>query len=489
VRESEREYVNEFPTPRQTLTRRALLRSAGAVAGLAAARFSMSPMHVGASDALALSSLTPAMTLSPPTATIPSSLFGMHIHRATAGTPWPHAPFKVWQLWDAGVMWPDLEPRRGAYQWTKLDALVALAQQHGVEPVLVLGLTPTWASARPEEVSDYGPGTSPAEPANIQDWTSYVTAVATRYRGRIRAFEIWNEPNCQYFSGNVMDIFRLTQVAHDALKRVDPAIQVVSPSFMNDPNYLDVFLGYGGGQYIDVLGYHFYTSPGPPEDMVPSVSRVKRVMANRGLATMPIWNTEIGWQSDNFVDDDQRMGFVGRTALINWALGIDRFSWYAWDNHDWCKLWMTEQDDATLAPGATAYATIQQWLVGSRMASCAKNADDTWTCTVIQPDGRTANIVWNSQRFLSFTAPPSWNVASVKSLNGGSRRIDLGERFMVGASPVLLESLVTAPGPRPAAPSAEPPIVPPSPPARSQPGSGGTMLPDPSPAGRRGRPY
>ena len=112
-----------------------------------------------------------------------------------------------------------------------------------------------------------------------------------------------------------MDIFRLTQAAHETLKRIDPTIQVVSPSFMNDPDYLDIFLGYGGGEYIDVLGYHFYTAPGPPEDMIPSMARVKRIMTNRGLAAMPIWNTEIGWQSDNFVDDDQRMGYVARTAL------------------------------------------------------------------------------------------------------------------------------------------------------------------------------
>ena len=307
--------------PHQTLTRRALLRGAGTAAGLGlAARFGMSPAHVGATNAI---------TLTPPTTTIPAALFGMHVHRATDGTPWPHAPFKVWQLWDAGVMWSDLEPRRGVYQWAKLDAIVALAQQHGVEPVLVLGLTPTWASSHPEQISNYGPGTSPAMPATMQDWTNYIAAVATRYLGRIRAYEIWNRTERPVLFGRSHRYFRLTQAAHDTLKRIDPTIQVVSPSFMNDPDYLDIFLGYGGGRYIDVLGYHFYTAPGPPEDMIPSAARVKRVMANRGLAAMPIWNTEIGWQSDNFADDDQRMGFVARTAITNWATGIDRFSWYA----------------------------------------------------------------------------------------------------------------------------------------------------------------
>lgn len=439
--------MNDFHAPRQTLTRRTLLHRAGAAAGLGlAARLGVAPIHVDAGGAMVL----PPSTLPlPPTAAIPPSLFGMHVHRATTSTPWPRTPFKTWHLWDANVMWPDLEPQRGVYQWSELDALVALAQQHGVEPILVLGLTPTWASARPEQVSDYGPGTSPAEPADIRDWTNYVTAVATRYRGRIRAFEIWNEPNAQYFSGSVQAIFRLTQAAHGVLKRIDPAIRVISPSFLNDSDYLNVFLGYGGGEYIDVLGYHFYTSPGPPEDMVPSVLRVKKVLANHGIATMPIWNTEIGWQSNNFVDDDQRMGYVARTALVSWALGIDRFSWYAWDNHDWCTLWMTERDDTTPAPAATAYTMIQRWLVGSRMTSCLKNDGGTWMCTLIQPGGRIANIVWNSQRSVPVRAPANWNTTSVQSLNGDFGRIEPGAWFMAGASPVLLETLVATPDPSP----------------------------------------
>ncbi len=424
--------MNGFRMPRRMLTRRALLRNAGIAAGLGlAGTFGVSPLPVGAADIL---------TLSPPTDAIPPTLFGMHIHRAATGTPWPPVPFKTWQLWDANVTWADLEPQRGVYRWAHLDALVALAQEHGAEPVLVLGMTPTWASSRPEQVSEYGPGTSPAEPANMQDWTNYVTAVATRYQGRIRAFEVWNEPNAQYFSGSVHAIFRLTQYAYNALKRVDPTIQVISPSFMNDPDYLDIFLGYGGGRYIDVLGYHFYTAPGPPEDMVATATRVKRVMANRGFARIPIWNTEIGWQSDNFVDNDQRMGFVGRTAMLNWALGIDRFGWYAWDNHDWCTLWMTERDDTTLTPAATAFATIQQWLIGSRMISCGRNAEDTWTCTLLQPGGRLGRIVWNTRRSIVFTVPASWSVASVRFLGGHLQAVEPGAQLAVGASPVMLDS-------------------------------------------------
>lgn len=419
--------------PRRRLTRRTLLRAAGAAVGQGiAARLMIAPSPVAAGA-------PNRVEFSPATSEIPRTFFGMHIHRALTDTPWPHAPFGTWQLWDADVMWPNLEPRRGAFQWERLDAIVSLAERHGVEPVLVLGLTPTWASARPEQVSDYGPGTSPAAPADIQDWVNYITAVATRYRGRIRAYEVWNEPNAQYFSGDVIGIFRLTQAAHGALKRVDATIKVISPSFMNDPDYLNYFLADGGAEYIDILGYHFYTAPGPPEDMVESVAKVRKVMANHGIAQMPIWNTEIGWQSDNFADDDQKMGYVARTALVNWALGIERFGWYAWDNHDWCTLWMTERDNATLAPGGIAFGTIQDWLVGARMVAATKDDQETWICTIVQPTGRTARIVWNAQQPRIFTPPAGWNVAVAQSLNGYRQLVSPGGKVTIGASPILLQ--------------------------------------------------
>ncbi len=139
--------------------------------------------------------------LTPPLAAVPRTFFGMHIHFAAWNTPWPKVPFATWRLWDSSVMWSEIQPQRGVYSWDLLDSLVNLAEKHGVEPALTLGMTPTWASARPSDGSDYGPQTSAAEPANMQDWVDYVTAVATRYKGRIHCYEMWNEPNGQYFTG------------------------------------------------------------------------------------------------------------------------------------------------------------------------------------------------------------------------------------------------------------------------------------------------
>src|SRR6266436_267609 len=95
----------------------------------------------------------PQEMLHPPTAPIPPTLFGMHIHRAATTTPWPPIPFGTWRLWDTYSGWPSLEPEKGKWNFQSADKLVELAEQHRVEVVFPIALSPTWASARPTEKS------------------------------------------------------------------------------------------------------------------------------------------------------------------------------------------------------------------------------------------------------------------------------------------------------------------------------------------------
>src|SRR5262249_17382382 len=158
-----------------------------------------------------------------------------------------------WRLWDAGVNWPDLEPNKGQWQFGRLDRFVALAHQHGTSILLPLGGSPWWASSRPQLASPYSPGFT-AMPANLDDWRSYVKTVATRYKGRIPAYEIWNEPNLNdFWSGTTAQMLTLTKEASEIIHSVDPSALVVSPSATADYGvpWLQEFLRQGGGQYVD----------------------------------------------------------------------------------------------------------------------------------------------------------------------------------------------------------------------------------------------
>jgi hypothetical protein len=407
---------------------------------------------LGAMVARLWSGLEPAQALTPPSDPIPASLFGLHIHHLTESTPWPAIPFGSWRLWDTYAAWPNVEPQKGRWDFSRLDQLVSQAESHGVEVLLPLGLSPAWASARPTESSGYGPGNA-AEPANLSDWQDYVRQVATRYQGRVHAYEIWNEPNLpDFFTGTTETMLQLAREAYPILKQVDAGVVVVSPSATGEPGvaWLDRYLKLGGGAYSDVIGFHLYVTPGAPEAMVELARRVQAVMAENRVAGKPLWNTEAGWFIENRLTKvhpgqggfsriltlDEASAYVARCYLLNWALGISRFYFYSWDSE---VGGLTEEDGKTLKPPSIAYAEIENWLVGARMISCVSDAQGTWICELGR-DRYRGWVVWNPARTAQFKIPEAWPVEQSRDLSGNRRPLRSHPVIPVGPSPLLLES-------------------------------------------------
>lgn len=383
-----------------------------------------------------------ASDLQPPKAAIPASYFGMHIHHLAdqVSTPWPNLPIPQWRLWDANVTWADLEPSKGQWRFEKLDASVSLAQQHGTGLLLTLGGCPTWASSRPQLKSSYSPGFS-AEPSNIEDWREYVRIVASRYKGRIQAYEIWNEPNwTAFWSGSMEQMLALTKEASEVIRKVDPKAIVLSPSPATSDGiaWLTEFLKKGGGQYVDVIAFHFYVGAQTllPEEMLPVIQRVQQVLAASGLGNKPVWNTETGWLPPaKFDSDELAAAFLARAYIVSWAAGIQRFYWYAWDNQ-YVTLVTYKVDTGTVTPAGHAYEIIQQWLVGTSMNSCAESGDHTWTCQLNRA-GKNQWIVWNTQGSSKFDVPPNWNVVSATRLLQESHPLK-GTTINIDPIPTLL---------------------------------------------------
>jgi hypothetical protein len=383
-----------------------------------------------------------APDLQTPTATVPASYFGLHIHHLDnpIPTPWPSMPVPAWRLWDAGVNWPDLEPNQGQWQFERLDRYVSLAQQHGTSILLPLGGSPTWASARPRLPSNYQPGFT-AEPANLDDWRRFVKTVVSRYEARIQAYEIWNEPNLtDFWSGTTDQMLALTKEASQIIHTVDPHAIVVSPSATAAYGipWLAEFLKKGGGQFVDVIGYHLYVDPHTlsPEDMLPLIQKVQRTMSENNLGNTPLWNTESGWLTPKRFDSEEvAAGFLARAYILAWAAGVQRFYWYAWDNRSLAIV--TYKEDAhTITPAGYAYKVMEQWLVGARMDGCTESADHTWTCQ-LNRSGKKEWIVWNPQANHKFDVPGAWHVTNVTPLLHD--RHSLNESSIdIGPAPMLL---------------------------------------------------
>jgi Glycosyl hydrolases family 39 len=388
---------------------------------------------------------------------IPKLFFGMHIHYLATTTPWPGISLGSWRLWDAFAAWPNLEPQKGKWEFAVLDKYVANAEQHHVDIFLPLGLSPGWASSRPGEKSGYEPGNA-APPADLDDWQTYVRTVATRYRGRIHNYEIWNEPNLkQFYTGSTEGLVQLACAAYQTLKQVDSSVIVSSPPFTGASglNMFDQYLKAGGGECADVIGYHLYVNPGPPEEIVLLIQQVERTMRNDGAGNKPLWDTETGWAVQNkegtvkaapgkgfnsfVLSPEQASAYLARTYILSWASSVSRLYWYAWDNG---VMGLTEKDGKTLKAPARAYAELENWLIGARMISCASDSNGTWASEITRDDGYHGWILWNPDRYLQFPIPGDWRIQNVRDLQGGTQKLNKDSIVQIGPTPILLENTI-----------------------------------------------
>lgn len=389
--------------------------------------------------------------LIPPATPVPREFFGLHIHRAFSSTPWPPVPFGSWRLWDARVHWPQVELRRNEWQWDILDREVELAEKHHVDLLLPFGETPTWAAAAPSQPATGRfrggglRGEIVGDVGDLEDWRTFVRTQAMRYKGRILYYEIWNEPNlpAQRDIGTPERMLTLAREAYVILKQVDPNIKVISPSPVN-PNgldWLDRYLELGGGKYADIIGYHFYVRT-RPESMLELILPAKEIMRKHGVGDKPLWNTESGWiRNELTVPIDpvaQAPGWTARAYILNWAAGVQRFYWYAWDDDGHDSIPFTEEDQATATISAYAYREVQKWLIGSRMESCERQSEGTWTCRLTRESGPAAWILWNEDHTSKFDVPKAWGIQTLTKLSD-ERSAWRGSQVDIGELPILLE--------------------------------------------------
>ena len=204
-------------------------------------------------------------------------------------------------------------PHRSA--WDKYDHIVDLAEQHHLEIIARLSNPPAWSRAAGDANGTYAP------PDNFDDYGDYVATVAARYRGRIRFYQIWNEPNIYPEWGNQpvdpKAYTRLLCLAYNRIKATDPDAVVISGALaptdqlgtlrpdggnnLMDVLFLQRMYDAGAGGCFDILAVNNYMLWSGPTDrrMRPALMNFSRplwvrdVMVANGDAAKPIWITEM----------------------------------------------------------------------------------------------------------------------------------------------------------------------------------------------------
>jgi hypothetical protein len=325
-------------------------------------------------SALALTVLVTAAiaTSAAPAQAAQPGLYGVHEHGVGHGTALPAAAGGV-RLWDAGTTWRDIQPAPGVWRWETLDRAVAAAGDR--EVILVLGQTPAWATAVPDAPAGiYGVGAAsrPTEAA----WTEYVRAVAARDRGRIDAYETWNEADLAIFSAmSPAEMARLQSLAYRTIKAEDPSALVGSPSVvLRTDRALPWALGFAaakGYRWADVVTVHAYPEAHRgPERAVRLAKRLRRALEAVGVR-LPVWDTELNFTRALSVREQR--AFMARSLVLHEAAGIGRLYWYGAP--------FLGVDVQGGSPALAAMREVRRWLRGG-VESCRVTDAGRYRCVV-----------------------------------------------------------------------------------------------------------
>ena len=224
------------------------------------------------------------------------------------------------------VDWNTIEFAPGEYRWDEMDHLVDRAESYGLKILLSVARAPGFS--RSEPVEEDGP------PNDFALFNRFMLALSSRYRGRVAAYELWNEPNLRReWRGHELSAEKFVEFIQggaSGVRQGDPAAILISGApgptgiddkvnAVDDRIYLRAMIAAGVSDWVDAIGAHPYAAANPPDErfadathhtagynnhpsffFLDTLEDYRAILTEAGI-DKPIWITEFGWPSiDSF---------------------------------------------------------------------------------------------------------------------------------------------------------------------------------------------
>lgn len=390
------------------------------------------------------------------------------------------------QLSREGYPWPLDEPERGQHpnQADFDDAVETLASANIAIELMVTG-TPFWASSAPDKRADQPESYSHAPPLNLyeplfddgtdipgpdkrlnphQYWGQLMSRIATRYRGQIRYYQIWNEPDfpkgelgasrdpARPWQGSAAEYVRLFNVAAIAVHHVDPAARVVTGG-LGYPGYLQALIELGMAPFMDAVDFHVYGEPGSDGALrafLSLESKLRQVLRHHHLQK-PLLCSETGYSASDPVAQADYIPKLFGSAL---ALGLEGVVYYSNTNPSWRQMglidWRTMQQRTA---GYWAYKTTARALGGLSFGGKLSLPPQLVGYSFVDPhSSRQVYLVWAPYRDSQEPFPWTWQAAGEWRRidpQGHGLRVHSGQRLELTETPSFFESDAHVAYPRP----------------------------------------
>jgi len=325
------------------------------------------------------------------------SPFGAHI---TPNREMPAIARKLGFTWVRcfGLEWQTVEKEKGQWNLELLDGMIDNISSQNMCILGILGGVPVWARSweipkpTPQGYNNWHAKNVP--PKNTADFAEYARKMAEHFKGRIQAFETWNEPflpgflNAGFENGKYIhpapEVFiEMHLAAAEGLKKGNPnCLTVINlGAHYNSPSdkWSRELIEKGILKAADVISYHSYlpSGIGYPGDPIYNATKLNR---NPEKPEMEVWNTEGGpGPSDirNFYRHSAPLGksdkaaFWGDYLIRYWvstlASGADKFFLYllyGWG--DYKATYSLMNVDGGLHPCLTAFSNMAWHIEGRK---------------------------------------------------------------------------------------------------------------------------
>lgn len=202
--------------------------------------------------------------------------------------------------------WARTEVAKGVYRFEWLDEIVENLTRRGLEPWICLCYgNPVYT---PHAAPVFGAvGCPPVETEEEREaWRRYVTQVVSRYRDKVRYFEVWNEPDMKYawrhswdtdtHTPDPVEYGKFCAETADIIHATNPDAKVIglAVSHSYDLTFISKVLDQGLANRLDALSFHVYAID---DQLRPIFIRTLRSLVDRYNPKIELIQGEAGAQT------------------------------------------------------------------------------------------------------------------------------------------------------------------------------------------------
>lgn len=198
--------------------------------------------------------------------------------------------------------WQKTEKEEGIYDFFWLDEIVDSLLKENIKPLLSLSYGNKIYCKNPEKypnLENGGLGHIPVENERERTaWQNYVTALLNHFKGRVKFYEIWNEPEVSSFCVSSLP---WNEAYMELVKMTCPIIRTICP----DAKILsctalivsaEILVDMGIGEWVDIHAYHNYR---PWPELKGGEQKNKILHMKEKAPNLEFWRDEAGYPSYN----------------------------------------------------------------------------------------------------------------------------------------------------------------------------------------------